>query len=312
MTESTPASEPVADPRRDAAMSQRRAWLMASRPRTLPAAVAPVVVGTALAAQAGTLRPLAALAALAAALLIQIGSNFANDLGDYYRGADVPDRVGPTRVTSAGLLTPRQVLAGLAVVFGLAAVCGLYLIYLGGWPILAVGILSIVAAVAYTAGPLPFGYYGLGDLGTFVFFGLAAVVGTYYVQAHHAPPLVWLAAAPMGSLVTAILVVNNIRDADTDRQVGKRTLAVLLGRRGARVEYVLLLVVAYMIPFILWLGYDLRPWVLLPLLTLPLAIRQTRAVFTILGPALNRTLAGTAQLAVAYAAAFAVGVMAGR
>lgn len=282
---------------------------MASRPRTLPAAVAPVVVGTALAIHDGAFRPLAALAALLAALLIQIGSNFANDLGDYLRGADRHGRVGPTRVTTAGLLTPRQVEAGMVVVFGLAALCGVYLIILGGWPILLVGVLSIAAAIAYTAGPLPFGYYGLGDLGTFVFFGLIAVGGTYYAQAHALTPAVWLGGVAMGCLVTAILVVNNVRDADSDRAAGKRTVAVLLGRRGARIEYLLLLAIAYAVPLILWLALGYRPGVLLAWLTLPLAYRQARAVFTILGPALNKTLAGTAQLAVAYAAALAVGMI---
>lgn len=290
-------------------ISRRRAWLMASRPRTLPASVAPVIVGAALAIQDGAFRPLAALAALIAALLIQIGSNFANDLGDYLRGTDKSGRVGPTRVTTSGLLTPGQVKTGMVVVFGLAALCGLYLIILGGWPILLVGVLSILAAMAYTIGPAPFGYYGLGDLGTFSFFGLVAVAGTYYVQAHAVTPAVWLAAVAMGCLVTAILVVNNIRDVDTDRAAGKRTLAVLLGRRGARIEYLALLAIAYAVPFILWLGLGYRPGVLLTWLTLPLAYRQSRAVFTILGPALNKTLAGTAQLAVLYALAFAVGVV---
>jgi len=284
------------------------AWIMASRPRTLPASVAPVIVGTAVAFHDGAFRPLAALAALAAALLIQIGSNFANDLGDYTRGADARGRVGPTRVTSAGLLTPRQVQVGMAVVFGLAALCGLYLIRLGGWPILLAGVLAILAAMAYTIGPLPFGYYGLGDLAVFIFFGLVAVIGTYFTQALRVTPLAVLAAVPMGSLITAILVVNNLRDADTDRAAGKRTLAVLLGRRGARIEFIALIVAAYAIPFSLWLGYGLRPWVLLPLLTLPRAFRLVRTILTVLGPPLNRALAQTAQLTVWYAVAFAVGV----
>ncbi len=288
-----------------------RPWVIASRPRTLPAALAPVIVGTALALQAGAFRPLAALAALFAALLIQIGSNFANDLGDYYRGTDQVDRVGPTRVTTAGLLTPRQVETGMAVVFGLAALAGLYLVTLGGWPILLAGVLSILAAMAYTIGPAPFGYYGLGDMGTFVFFGLIAVAGTYYVQAHDVTPAVWLAAVAMGCLVTAILVVNNLRDADSDRAAGKRTLAVLLGRRGARIEYIGLLAIAYAVLFILWLGLGMRPWVLLPLLTVPLAGRLIRSILTVLGPPLNGALAGTAQLAVAYALAFGTGIVLG-
>jgi 1,4-dihydroxy-2-naphthoate polyprenyltransferase len=291
--------------------SRRQAWLMASRPRTLPASVAPVIVGAALAIEAGAFKPAAALVALLCALLIQIGSNFANDLGDFRRGTDELGRVGPTRVTTAGLLTPGQMKTGMFVVFGLAALGGLYLIILGGWPILVMGVLSIAAAIAYTAGPLPFGYYGLGDLGTFAFFGLVAVGGTYYVQAHAVTPAVWLGAVAMGCLVTDILVVNNVRDADTDRLAGKRTLAVLLGRRGARIEYALLLAVAYAVPMILWLGLGMGPWVMLAWLTLPLAFRLARAVFTILGPTLNKTLAGTAQLTVLYAIALAVGLVMG-
>jgi 1,4-dihydroxy-2-naphthoate octaprenyltransferase len=293
----------------DRPISRREAWTLAARPRTLPAAVAPVVVGTALAIRDEAFALLAALACLLAALLLQIASNFANDLGDFERGADTPERVGPLRMTTAGLLSARDVKRGMLVALGVAALLGVYLIVIGGWPILAVGVLSMLAAVAYTYGPIPFGYYGLGDLATFVFFGVIAVVGTYYVQAQAAPPLVWLASIPMGALVTAILIVNNVRDADTDRAAGKRTLAVVLGRRGARIEYVVMLFLAYAVPVILWLAYDMRPFVLLPLLTLPLAVKHTRAVWTVTGPKLNKTLGGTAQLAVLYALAFAVGIL---
>ncbi len=284
-------------------------WILASRPRTLPASVAPVLVGTAVAIHEGMFRPLPALVALLAALLLQIGSNLANDLGDYLRGTDSRGRVGPTRVTTAGLLTPRQVQAGMIVVFGLAALCGLYLIAVAGWPILVVGALAIVAAMAYTIGPLPFGYYGLGDLAVFIFFGLVAVVGTAYVQTLRITPLALLASIPIGCLITAILVVNNLRDADTDRTAGKRTLAVLLGRRGARLEYLLLLAIAYLLPLLLWLALGIAPWIMLTWLTLPLAGVQLRAVWRILGPALNKTLAGTAQLTVLYALAFAAGLI---
>lgn len=296
-------------------ITRREAWVLAARPRTLPAAVAPVVVGTALAIRNGAFDPLAALACLLAALLLQIASNFANDLGDFERGTDTPDRVGPLRMTTAGLLSARDVKRGMLVVLGLAALLGAYLIAVGGWPILVVGVLAMLAAVAYTYGPVPFGYYGLGDVATFLFFGVIAVVGTYYVQAaaagsHAAPPLVWIASIPMGALVTAILVVNNVRDADTDRAAGKRTLAVVLGRRGARIEYTVMLALAYAVPVVLWLAYGVRPWVLLPLLTFPLAVHHGREVWTVLGPKLNKTLGGTAQLAVLYALAFAVGILA--
>jgi 1,4-dihydroxy-2-naphthoate octaprenyltransferase len=291
-------------------VSTRQAWLLASRPRTLPAAVAPVLVGTALAIQAGAFHWPSALAALIVALALQVGANFANDLGDFHRGADVPGRVGPTRVTSAGLLSPSTVSAGMWVTFGVAALAGLYLVARGGPPALIVGAASILAGLAYTLGPFPLGYYGLGDLAVFIFFGLVGVVGTYYVQTQAVTGLYpFVAAVPVGALVTAILVVNNIRDADTDRQAGKRTLAVLLGRRGARIEYILLLVLAYLTPLVLVFAFELRPWVLLPLLTLPLAYSLTRTVLTILGPALNKALAGTARLAVLFAALFSLGLI---
>jgi 1,4-dihydroxy-2-naphthoate polyprenyltransferase len=285
------------------------AWILAGRPRTLFASVAPVVVGTALAIQAGGFRPLPALAALFVAVAIQIGTNFANDLGDYRRGADTAARVGPTRVTSAGLLSPRQVAAGMWVSFGLAAAAGLYLASVGGWPVLVAGAASIAAGIAYTAGPLPLGYYGLGDLAVFIFFGLVGTAGTYYVQALEVTPLAVACAVPVGALIAAILVVNNLRDADTDRAAGKRTLAVLLGRRGARVEYLALVLVAYLVPVVLLRSFNQSAWVLLPLLTLPLAVRLVRTVFTTLGPELNRTLAGTAQLALLYSVTLGLGLL---
>jgi 1,4-dihydroxy-2-naphthoate octaprenyltransferase len=288
---------------------QFRAWVLAARPRTLTAAIAPVVVGTALAYRAGAFQPLAALAALLSALCIQIGTNFANDLYDFKKGADTDVRLGPTRVTSAGLLTPRQVETGMWVVFGLAAALGLYLIYVGGWPILVIGAASILAGLAYTAGPFPLGYNGLGDVAVFIFFGLAAVMGTYYVQARALTLEALWAAVPIGAMTTNIIVVNNVRDADTDRAVGKRTLAVLLGRNAARLEYASLMVVAYATPFVLWLGYQFGPWVLLPLLTLPTAFRLARAVNTDVGPALNRTLGGTAQLLALYGGLFSLGLL---
>ncbi|MBM4423459.1 MAG: 1,4-dihydroxy-2-naphthoate polyprenyltransferase [Chloroflexi bacterium] len=283
-----------------------QSWLLAIRPRTLPAAIAPVIVGSALAYHDSAFQPLAALAALLAAVLLQIGANLANDVYDFRRGADA-NRVGPTRVTTAGLLSPRQVEVGMWVVFALAASFGLYLIALGGWPILFVGLVSVIAAIAYTGGPFPLGYNGLGDLFTFLFFGLIAVMGTYYVQAGEVTGPVFIASLPMGALVTNILVVNNVRDADTDRAAGKRTLAVIFGRGAARMEYDVLLGLAYLAPVVLMAGFGFGGWILLPLLSLPLAVRLTRALRALGGPALNHTLAGTAQLAVIYAALFAAG-----
>ncbi len=288
-------------------------WLLASRPRTLPAAAVPVLVGSALAWRMGAFDPLAALAALLSALLIQIGTNFANDLFDFRKGADTQARLGPTRVTSAGLLSPASVQAGMGVAFGLAALAGLLLVARGGWPILLIGVASILSGIAYTAGPFPLGYNGLGDLFVFLFFGLIAVGGTFFVQARHLPPSVLVAAVPIGALATAILVVNNVRDADTDRVAGKRTLAVLLGRRAARAEYSGLLLLAFVTPFLLWLAFDFRAWVLLPLLTIPQAVALARTVGKQTdGPSLNRALAGTAQLLARYGVLLAVGIVASR
>jgi len=287
--------------------SKLQVWVLAARPRTLPAAIAPVIVGSALAYKAGAFQVWAALACLLGAVFIQIATNFANDVYDFKKGADV-NRVGPTRVTTAGMLSPGQVEAGMWIVFGLAALCGVYLIYLGGWPILIIGLASILSGIAYTGGPFPLGYNGLGDVFVFVFFGLVAVTGTFYVQAGLPTLDVLLASLTMGALITNILVVNNVRDAETDQAAGKRTLAVLLGRPAARLEYDLFLALAYLVPIGLLLGFGYGGWVLLPLISLPLAIRHTRAVRTITGPALNKTLGGTAQLVAIFAVLFAIGI----
>lgn len=287
-----------------------RAWILASRPKTLPAAAIPVVVGTALAIDAGVFRLWPALAALCGALLIQIGTNFHNDLYDFKRGTDTEARLGPTRVTSAGLLSPRDIEIGTWVTFGLAAITGLYLIYVGGWPILVIGLASILAAIGYTAGPIPYGYYGLGDLFVFVFFGLVAVTGTYYVQALVVTPAAVLASIPVGALSTAILVVNNVRDLPTDRAAGKRTLAVTLGRTGAGAEYALLLLVAYVVPLLFWTLFDAGGWVLLPWLTAPLAARLYNIVRSETdGGLLNSALAQTAQLLALYGILFSAGLV---
>lgn len=290
-------------------MASLQTWLIASRPRTLTAAIAPVVVGSALAYHTGHYQLLPALAALFSAIFIQIGTNFANDLFDYLKGADTADRLGPTRVTSAGLLSPTTVRNGMIVAFAIAALLGLYLVYVAGVPIVIIGIASILCGVAYTGGPFPLGYNGLGDVFVFIFFGLVAVAGTYYVQALDVIPEAFIVAIPIGALATAILVVNNVRDADTDKAAGKRTLAVLFGRGAGRAEYLVLMLLTYLTPFVLWLGYGFSPWVLLPLITLPLAYRYTLNVYrNIDGPTLNRTLGGTAQLLAQYAALFAIGL----
>ena len=298
-----------AQPTKLAQPSKVQSWIMASRPKTLPAAIGPVFVGAALAYADGVFAFLPAFCALLGALLIQIGSNFANDYSDFFKGADTHERLGPTRATATGLLSPAEVRAGMVVVFGLAALIGLYLIYVGGWQILALGVASILAAVAYTGGPFPFGYYGLGDIFCFIFFGLGAVCGTYFVQARTLTSDAWLAAIPVGALITAILVVNNLRDIDTDRKANKRTLAVMVGRSGTRAEYLLLVVIAYLIPLFLWLVHGRTLWVMLPWLSLLLAVPLVRKVFTLEGRPLNAVLAGTARLSLVFSLLLAIGLV---
>lgn len=289
--------------------SPQRAWLLAARPKTLPASVAPILVGIALAIADDRFVWGPAVAAFVCAMLLQIGSNFANDYFDFFKGADTVERLGPTRATAAGLLTPAAMRMGMIVVFGAAVLVGLYLIWVGGWPIFGLGVAALVAAVAYTGGPFPFGYYGLGDLFVFLFFGLVGVCGTYYLQAETVTATVLIAASAVGLLVTNILVVNNLRDIDTDRRANKRTLAVILGRRGARVEYILLLSLAYLLLLWLWLGLGESPWVLLPWLTLPLALPLVRAILTVAGKPLNQTLAGSARLSLFFSLLLAVGLL---
>lgn len=291
-------------------VSRTQAWMMAARPRTLPAAQAPVIVGTALAIRDGAFSPLPAIAAAVAALFIQVGVNLANDYFDYVKGVDTAHRLGPTRVTQSGLIPPSHVRRGMVLTFALAAVVGLYLVAVGGWPILAIGVASILSAVAYTGGPYPLGSHGLGDLFVFIFFGLAAVLGTYYVQTLTLGLPVVVAAIPMGTLATAILVVNNLRDIDTDGRAGKRTLAVMIGARASRLEYVLLLAVAYLVPGWLWLAGHESAWVLLPFASLLLAARLVQSILAgTTGPALNQILARTAQLELIFGLLFSAGVL---
>jgi 1,4-dihydroxy-2-naphthoate octaprenyltransferase len=273
-------------------------WVMAARPRTLAASVAPVAVGTAIAAQVGQLRPLAALLALFSSLFIQIGTNLANDYSDFKRGADA-ERVGPRRVTQSGLVRPAVVKRAAWIAFGIAMALGLALAAIAGWPILAIGVVSVACGWLYTGGPWPLGYHGLGDLFVFLFFGLVATCGTVYAQALHVPPQAWIAGAAMGALATAILVVNNLRDRDTDAKVGKNTLAVKLGLVGTRIEYVALLLAAFVLALLL----GPRPW---PLLALPLAIPPLRRVLRADGAALNPALGETARLQMVFALLLAV------
>jgi 1,4-dihydroxy-2-naphthoate polyprenyltransferase len=293
-------------------ISPARAWLLAARPRTLTAAVAPVAAGTGLAAYHGVAAMGPALAALVGAGLIQVGTNFANDYYDFVRGGDTDERVGPVRVTQAGILRPEQVRRGMFTVLGLAVAVGVYLVWVGGWPVVAIGVTSVACAVLYTGGPFPLAYHGLGDVFVFVFFGLVAVGGTYYVQGLEWPPDAFLAGVGLGALSTAILVVNNLRDIPTDARAGKRTLAVRIGPGATKVEYVLLLLVALAVPplGIGWLGWP--PTALAALLVVPVAIRPLRTVFTYrhaeeLIPALGQT----ARVVALYGGLLALGLAAG-
>jgi 1,4-dihydroxy-2-naphthoate octaprenyltransferase len=292
-------------------LRKHQIWLLAARPKTLPAAAATVVVGAGAAFWSGGFRLAPALACLFTALLLQIGANLANDYFDYFRGADATGRLGPLRVTQAGLLRPAEVRGGMWVVFGLAALLGLYLLLEAGWWVLLIGLACIVAAIAYTGGPLPYGYYGLGDLLVFIFFGPVAVCGTFFVQTGTVNPLALWCSLPMGFLITAILVVNNLRDIESDRRVGKRTLAVRLGQRGTRFEFTLCLLAAYLSPIFMLLAGIAAPWALLAWLTLPWAVKLTRQVWNTEGRPLNLLLAKTGQLTLGYALLFALGLVLG-
>ncbi len=292
-------------------LSPLQIWILAARPKTLPAAAAPVIVGVGTALAEGVFRAGPATAALLGALLIQIGTNFANDYFDFLKGADNEARLGPTRVTQAGLLAAREVAAGMWIAFGLASLAGLYLIIQAGWPVLLIGLASILAGIAYTGGPFPFGYHGLGDFFVFVFFGPVAVVGTYFVQSGAASPAAVWSSLPIGSLATGILVVNNLRDIETDAIAGKHTLAVRLGRSGTRLEYLLLGVISYLVPLGMWLAGLAPALVLLSWLTLPLFYSLLRKVNQEEGRALNAALAGTSRLELLFAILFTAGLLLG-
>jgi len=304
-------------------ISQTRAWVLAARPQTLPAAAAPVVVGAGLAWHDGVFALLPTLAAFIGAALIQIGTNFANDYYDAIQGADTDAREGFTRVTQSGLIAPDRVKQAMYLTFAAAIGVGSYLVYVGGLPILVIGLLSVLSGIAYTGGPYPLGYHGLGDLFVFVFFGVIAVMGTYYVQAAAVladplsttlPPetvtwVAFLASLPVAALSTNILVVNNIRDREEDSTTGKRTLAVRFGYRFSRLQFVGLAGLAYAVPVWLWLAEGFGATVLLPLLTLPVAVVVTRTVWTETGGAtLNPALETTGKLLAAHALLFGIGL----
>ena len=290
--------------------SRMTGWVMAARPATLPAAVVPVLVGTGLAIGDRHLRPIVFIATLVGSLLIQIGTNFANDFFDFQKGADNDDRLGPVRVTQSGIFTPYQVMVATLLTFGLAVADGLYLASVGGVPIVLVGLCAIACGVAYTGGPYPLGYHGLGDVFCFVFFGLVAVDGTYYLQTGSLSVAAVIAAVPVGLLCTNILVVNNLRDIDTDRAAGKRTLAVRMGRAATKRQYLLFLLIAYTLPLTLQMAGASSIFLFwLPYLTVPRAVRLVWFVERNQGRLLNKALRDTAQLHLIYGVLFAASLL---
>ncbi|MGB9965877.1 1,4-dihydroxy-2-naphthoate polyprenyltransferase [Halobacterium hubeiense] len=302
-------------------VSRREAWLIAARPHTLPVAAAPILVAVGLAVRDGVFAPLPAFAAFVGAALIQIGTNFANDYYDAVQGADTEDREGFTRVTAGGLIEPGEVKRAMYLTFAAAILVGTYLVWVGGVPILVVGLVSVASGIAYTGGPYPLGYHGLGDLFVFVFFGLVAVTGAYYVQAASfvagvpvgipagsVPLAAVVASLPIAAIATNVLVVNNVRDREEDATTGKRTLAVRFGYTFSRVQFAALLVLAYAVP-VWFFARNGDPAVFLPFLSLPLAARVTTTLFTRTdGEALNPALTRTGQLLALYAILFGAGL----
>ncbi|MBO8093257.1 MAG: 1,4-dihydroxy-2-naphthoate polyprenyltransferase [Prosthecochloris sp.] len=288
--------------------SRFQAWMLAIRPKTLPAGAVPVVIGTTLAAVDDSFRLLPALVALVCALGIQIATNFINEIYDFRKGADTADRLGPTRTVAAGLITESTMISASVVLLSAVFLLGLYLVWTGGWPVLAIGLLSMLFAWAYTGGPYPIAYSGLGDLFVFIFFGLVAVGGTYYVQAGSITFPVMTAAIAPGVFSVNILLCNNIRDIDTDRKVGKLTLPARIGGRNARQMYSGLTLVAYAVPVWLWMtGYSAMG--MLSWLSLPVALVQVRKLFRGEGRELNEVLAGTGKLMTFYGLLFSGGLL---
>jgi 1,4-dihydroxy-2-naphthoate octaprenyltransferase len=298
----TQAGAPVAS-----GVGPLRAWVLACRPATLTAAMAPVLVGTAAAWAAGAARVGPAVAALFGALMIQIGTNLANDVFDFEKGADTAARLGPPRATQTGLLTPSEVRRGMWLAMALATAAGVYLVVVAGWPVVAIGVASVVSGIAYTGGPYPLGYHGLGDVFVLLFFGLVAVCGTAFVQAGGVPIEAWIGSIPVGAVATAVLVVNNLRDRHTDALAGKRTLVVRWGRGAGLAEYASLLLVAHLAPVLaaLWLQ---RPWLSLGAATAPLGLLLVRAVARSDGAALNPFLGKTARLLLLQSVVLSAGI----
>ncbi len=288
--------------------SKFNSWILASRPKTLLAAFVPVMVGSALAINQNKFEWHLSAIALLCSILIQVGTNFTNDLFDFYKGADTDKRKGPARVLASGLISITEMKTGIAVVFGLAFLLGLYLVYTSGILILIIGILSIIAGIAYTAGPFPLAYKGLGDIASFIFFGLVGTVGTFYLHTNEISLIAIMTSVPVGALITNILVVNNFRDIDEDKAAGKNTLAVKLGKTFSIYEFIFFNVISFLVPLVLYAQYNFGYWIFLTYILIPLAFFLTRMLYTLNGTQLNKTLELTAKFSAMYGILFSIGL----
>ena len=284
-------------------------WLLAARLKTLPAAISPVILGSALAFQDGFFHVLICAMTLLAAVLIQIGTNFANDVFDFQKGADRDDRLGPKRVTQAGLISPEKMKKAMWQTLVLAICVGFYLAYIGGWPIVIIGLASITAGIAYTGGPYPLGYHGWGDVFVFIFFGLIAVPGTYYLQTERVNELSLYMGTIMGMLSTAILVVNNLRDVDTDRLSGKRTIAVRFGKKFSKIQYSILMLIPFFLPLYIWWNIENELSLLITIFALPISLHLIKQIFSLTGRDLNLVLARTARFLFIFTILLSVGLV---
>ena len=284
-------------------------WVLASRPKTLLAAFVPVMVGSALAISQNQFTFIYSLVALLCTVLIQIGTNFTNDLYDHLKGADNKDRKGPERVLNSGLISPLEMKIAIGVVFGFAFLLGLYLVFSVGIVILIIGVLSILAGLAYTAGPYPLAYNGLGDVFVFAFFGIIGTAGTYYLHTQEFSFLSLLISLPVGALITNILVINNYRDIEEDREANKNTLVVKLGKRFARFQVIFSIIISYIILIILYAQFNFNLWIFLPLSTIPIAYIQIKMLYTFKGTQLNKTLELSAKYAALYGFLYSMGIV---
>ena len=289
--------------------SKLNSWLLASRPKTLLAAVVPVMVGSALAISMNKFFVLYSIVALLCSILIQIGTNFTNDLYDYLKGSDTTKRKGPRRVLASELISVSEMRTAIILVFGLTFLLGLYLVYSVGSLILWVGIFSIFAGIIYTAGPYPLAYNGLGDIFVFIFFGIVGTMGTFYLHTQEISILALIVSIPVGALITNILIVNNYRDIQEDRNANKKTLAVLLGKEFSRWQFIFLIIISYLASFVLYFNFAFNLWIFLPFATIPIAVVLVKMIYTLNGEELNKTLELTAKFAGLFGLLLSVGLL---